>query len=185
LSFARGEPDSGMSKDKRKERAVVALKYIMPFLEKYDFKWCISGGLACHIYGVDRPITAIDIDIETTKDDPRIKSLASAVKEFITLPFQLWIDKNYDNWVMDVTVNGQLLSICTTQELKLFNKETSQYELFYKNGIPEPNIVDFGGLKLPLSPKQWTLKMKKALAHMKPIDKKDISEMEQIVKENE
>lgn len=129
------------------------IRYIMPLLEKYNLKWCIAGGFACYLYGVNRPIEAIDIDIEVERDDPGFQSLIEEVKPDTELPFQLWIDQNYDNWVMDVVINGQLLSICDTPDLKLFNKETGQYELFYPDGIPEPHMMEFEGLRLPIAPK--------------------------------
>lgn len=165
----------------KKQKAVAALKYIMPLLKKYNFKWCISGGLACFLYGVKRPITAIDIDVETTKDDPQFKKFIEDVKAYTKLPFQLWVDKNYDNWVMDVVINGQLLSICTTQELKLFNKDSGKYELFYKNGIPQPIIINFEGLKIPLAPKESVLRMRQAIAYKKGVHEKDIKALQKIV----
>lgn len=166
------------------KRAVPALKYIIPFLEKYNFRWCISGGFACYLYGVKRPISDIDIDIdiEANKDNTDFKSFIQDVKEFTRFPFQHWItvDKNYDNWVMEVVVNGQVLSICTTENLKLLNK-AGEYELFYKNGIPDPIMVDFEDLKLPLAPKKSVLRMKQALAYKKAVDLIDISGMQKII----
>lgn len=164
------------------EQAVSALRYIIPFLEKYKFKWCISGGFACYLYGVRRPIPDIDIDVEADKDDEKFKSFIGDIKEFTTLKFQRWItaDKNYDNWVMEATVNGQVLSICSTKNLKLLNKKTGEYEFFYKNGIPKPEIISFKGLKLLISPKKWVVKMKEALAVKKPVDENDILEMKRI-----
>ncbi len=166
---------------KPEEKAITALTYIIPFIKKYKFKWCISGGFAFYIYGVDRPIGDIDIDIEAEKGDEKFKSFVGDVKKFTTYPFQLWIDKNYDNWVMEVTVGNQKLSICSTKNLKLFNKKSGKYELFYKNGIPKPEIVSFNGLKLPIASKEWVIKMKEALAKKKPIDDSDISGMQMIV----
>jgi len=120
-----------------KEKALVALKYITPLLGKYNFRWCISGGFACYVFGVKRPIPDIDIDIEADKDDVKFRSFLGDVKQFTTFPFQRWItvDKNYDNYVMEVTIDNQVLSICSTQNLKLLNKESGKYELFYKNGV--------------------------------------------------
>lgn len=167
--------------DSKIKKAKAALEYIMPLLKKYNFKWCISGSLACYLYGVKRPITAIDIDVETTKDDPNFKKLLEEVKEFTKLPFQLWIDKNYDNWVTDVVVNGQYLSICSTKELKLFNKETGKYELFYKNGIPTPVLFGFEGLKIPLAPIDSVLRMRQSLAHKKGVIEKDIKALQRLI----
>lgn len=170
-----------MKNEVKRQKAITALEYITSLLERYNFRWCISGSLACNLYGVKRPITAIDIDVETTKDDPKFKQLLNDVHEHTRLPFQLWIDKNYDNWVTNVVINGQLLSICTTQELKLFNKETGIYDLFYKNGIPDPVFVEFGNLRIPLSPRKSVLRMKEALAHKKGVDLKDIKSIRRII----
>lgn len=168
----------------KKQRAVAALQYILPILKKYKFKWCISGPLACYLYGVKRPIGSIDIDIdiEIDKEDPKFQQLIEEVKPHTRLPFQLWIDKNYDNWVMNVVIQRQIVGICPTPDLKLFNKETGKAEVFYPHGIPDPMIVNFEGLKLPLAPKESVLRMKKALAYKKPIDRIDIKEMERILK---
>lgn len=167
---------------KSEEKAEVALKYIMSLLKKYNFKWCISGSFACYLYGVKRPIGNIDIDVEADEKDKDFRSLVSDVKQYTTLPFQLWIDKNYDNWVMDVVVSGQLLSICSTKNLKLFNKEKGEYELFYKNGkIPTPRIFSFRDFKIPISPPEYIIRMKEALAVTKQADRNDISKMKKLI----
>ena len=168
---------------KPEEKAEIALKYIMSLLKKYNFKWCISGSFACYLYGVKRPIGNIDIDVEADEKDKEFRSLVHDVKKYTTLPFQLWIDKNYDNWVINVVVNSQLLSVCSTKNLKLFNKEKNQYELFYKNGnLPTPRILSFHGLKIPISPPEYVIRMKEALAVKKQADKNDISEMKKLLK---
>ena len=164
------------------KRAYNALRYIISFLRKYKLRWLISGGFACYLYGVKRPIGDIDIDIEADKDDENFKKFIEDVKEFTKFPFQLWIDKNYDNWVMNVVVSGQLLSICSTKNLKLFNKEKGEYELFYENGkIPTPRIFSFRDLKIPISPPEYAIRMKEALAIKKQADKKDISEIKRLL----
>lgn len=159
-----------------------SLNYILPILKKYNFKWCISGGFACFLYGVDRPIHAIDIDIEIDKDDNKFKAFVEEVKPYTTLQFQLWIDKRYDNWVMDVVPkNGVLLSICPTSHLKLFCIKTKKYELFYPNGIPKSVHISFEGFELPTSPKELVLRMKEALSYKKANDRVDIRGMKKLL----
>ena len=167
-------------KMKREENVAVALKYIIPFLKKYNFKGCISGGFACYLYGVNRPVDEIHIDIELDKDDKKFKSFIEDVKEFTTYSFQYYKDKNYDHYVMEITVNDFILSICTTKNLKMFNKH-GKSDLFYKKGIPKSDIVLFRGLQLPLLSKEKVIEMKDALAVKKEIDIKDISEMRKIL----
>lgn len=164
------------------ERAYSALRYVTPFLKKRRLKWLISGGFACYLYGVKRPIGDIDIDIEADKDDENFKKIIEDVKEFTKFPFQLWIDKNYDNWVMNVVVSGQVLSICSTKNLKFFNKKSGRYEVFYKKGIPDPEMIGFNDLQIPLLPKSLVIKMKEGLAKKKQIDKNDIVEMKKLIK---
>ena len=166
---------------KPEEKSEAALKYIVPLLKKHNFKWCISGSFACYFYGVKRPIGNIDIDVEADEKDKEFRSLVNDVKQYTILPFQLWIDKNYDNWVIDVVVSDQLISICSTKNLKLFNKKKGGYELFYKNGkIPTPRIFSFGDLKIPISPPEYVIRMKEALAVKKQADRKDISDMKKL-----
>ena len=81
---------------------------------------------------------------------------------------------------MEITVNDFILSICTTKNLKMFNKY-GKSDLFYKNGIPKSEIVLFRGLQLPLLSKEKVIEMKDALAVKKEIDIKDISEMRKIL----
>ncbi len=165
-------------------KAAQALQYIIPILEQQHLKWVISGGFACYLYGVKRPIGDIDIDVEADKDDEAFQQLVAAVKEYTAFPFQLWIDGNYDNWVMNVEIDGQVLSICSTENLKLFNAAAGQYEVFYQDGIPQPEMITFMGMSLPVSPKPWVIKMKEALAHKEAIDQTDIAEMKQLVESN-
>ena len=165
----------------KKQKVAIALRYIVPILKKYNFRWCISGSLACNLYGVKRPITIIDI--QTTKDDPKFKQFLDDVKEYTKLPFQLWVDKNYDNWVTDIVIGGQYLSICTTNELKMFNKHTGKSELFYKGGIiPNPVFVDFEEFTIPLAPIESILKMREALVNKKGVIEKDITSLKKIIK---
>jgi hypothetical protein len=170
-----------MKKNTEIQDVAAALNYILPILEKYKLHWCLSGPLAFYIYGVDCPINSIDIDIEIDKDDPKFQSLIKDVKPFTQLPFQLWIDENYDNWVMNVIINKKMLSLCTTPDLKLFNKESGKYELFYPHGIPKTSMVEFEGLKLPVAPKELVLKMRQALAYKKVADEKMISNLEKLL----
>ncbi len=163
------------------ERVYNALKYITPLLKKHSLRWLISGGFACYLYGIKGPIGDIDIDVEASKDDIKFKLFVKDIKKFTTYPLQLWVDKNYDNWVMEVIVSKQKLSICPIKNLKLFNKTTSKYELFYKNSIPKPKTIIFRDLKLPTSPENWVIKMKERLAKKKQRDKDYIIGMRKLI----
>ena len=170
---------------KVEEKAVAALKYIIPILKRYGFKWCISGPFAFYVYGVKRPIpNEIHIDVEADKDRKRFKNFLVDVRKFTTFPFQYYKDKNYNHYVMEINVKGFILSICTTKNLKMFDKN-GKSKLFYKKDIPKPKMVSFNKLKIPLLPEKWVVKMRESLAVKKLIDIKDISEMKKILKNKE
>ena len=170
---------------KKEEKAAASLEYIIPILKKYKFKWCISGHFAFFVYGVKRPFPdEIHIDIEADKDEKRFKNFLVDVGKFTTFLFQYYKDKNYDHYVLEVNVKGFILSICTTKNLKMFDKN-GKSKLFYKKDIPKPKMVSFNKLKIPLLPKKWVVKMRESLAVKKPIDIKDISEMKKILKNKE
>ena len=122
----------------------------------------------------------IHIDLETDKDDVRFIHLLEDVKNFVTFPFQYYKDKNYDHYVVDVTIDNQILSICPTKNLKMFKRDGTS-EMFYGLMIPKPTIVGWHGLQLPVSPKSWVLKMKKALIVRRARDRQDITKMERII----
>lgn len=70
------------------ENALAALRFIIPILERYNFRWVITGGFTCYIYGVERPITDIDIDIDASKNTPQFKKFLKELEPHITQPLE-------------------------------------------------------------------------------------------------
>lgn len=154
-------------------KALGALRFIIPLLEKYKFRWLITGGFACIAYGVKRPLTDIDIDIDTSKDSPEFKSFLEELKSLVTEKLNNFVDKNYNNWTCEITFQGQVIDICPIDELKIFNEERGVYELFYTKPI-RIEMIDFHGLRLPLLPKDLIIKNKEMLVWQRESDLQDI-----------
>lgn len=142
------------------QKAYDALAYIIPILEKFNFRWCITGGFACYVYGVPRNITDIDIDIEVSKNDPSFQEFLKVIEQNITSPLEHFVDQNYDNYNVGVL---NILDICPMAEMNIFIKEKAEYENFYKDGFPNIEIREFQGFKLPLLSKQLIIKNKEML----------------------
>lgn len=149
--------------EQQKQKIVTALQYISPILKRNNLHWSISEGLARYVYGIEDNLKEIAIDVDADKDSKEFKNFLLEVKDNTTLPLNHWKDKIYNHYVMEVTVDGMILSICPTKNMNIFNKDSGVYELFYKDGIPTPSIVEFEGLKIPLLPKDRFVKMEKAL----------------------
>src|SRR3990167_10921531 len=108
---------------KVEEKAVAALKYIIPILKRHGFKWCVSGPFAFFVYGIKRSMpNEIHIDIEIDKDERKFKNFLEDVKKFTTFPFQYYKDKNYDHYVMDVNIKRVILRNLRKQNIHMLDK---------------------------------------------------------------
>lgn len=154
--------------------AIEALNFIVPILKKYHFRWVITGGFACFVYGIKRPLTDIDIDINTSKDSSEFNSFLKQIAPFISQPLEHFIDINYDNYNVEITYKKQILDICPMAEMNIFNKLSGKYENFYQDGFPETELVKFHGLELPLLSKKLIIKNKTMLLWKRESDNLDI-----------
>lgn len=164
------------------KRALGALQYIIPILKNLKLKWLITTGFACYVYGVKRPITDIDIDINTTIKSAKLKKLLKIVKPQISQKLEHYIDQNYDNYNFELNIKGQILDICTMKELKVYNQKFKKYKKFYGAKFPPVEIVEFQGLKLPILSKKMLIKNKEMLVWQRPKDLKDIEGLRKLLK---
>lgn len=172
-----------MSTDKQTERqkAKGALEFIIPILEKYGFRWCITGGFAAYAYGVDRPLSDIDIDVDCSKDDAKFKEFYAELEPQMTQPLEHLLDQNYDNYNFEITIGGQVIDICPMAEMKVIDKASGTYQPFYEGGYPEVEIIDFEGVKLPLLSKPLVIKNKEMLAWQRESDSRDIAGLKSLL----
>lgn len=169
-----------MDRNSERLQAKAALSFIIPLLEKYKFKWVITGGFACYVYGVDRLLTDIDIDIEVSKDSSEFQAFYEDVSAYITQPLENFIDENYNNFNFELTYQNQIIDICPMDDLLIFNKETSSYSKFYNNGFPDIEHIDFEGFKLPLLSKQAVIENKEMLTKKDKWQQRDIDELRKL-----
>lgn len=163
------------------KRAADALAFITPIITKYGFKWVITGGFACYVYGVDRLLTDIDIDIETSRESDAFKHLLEELNPYITQPLENFIDKNYNNFNFEATYNGQIIDICPMSELKIFDKTTNMFTDFYNDGFPPIETVNFEGFDLPLLSKEEVIKNKEMLTKKDEWQQRDIDGLRKIL----
>lgn len=165
-----------------REQARSALAFIVPVLEKYRFEWVITGGFACYAYGVDRLLTDIDIDINTSKESKEFKALLAELGPHITQPLENFVDENYNNFNFELTIKGQVIDICPMDELLIYNKGTGSYESFYRHPFPEVELVAFEGFCLPLLTKQAILDNKEMLTQKDKWQQRDIDALRRLLK---
>jgi hypothetical protein len=163
------------------ERAHAALSFILPELEKRSLRYVITGGFACYTYGIKRPLTDIDIDIDTAKDSETFKEFYASLAEKMTQPLEHLVDQNYDNYNFEITVDGIIVDICPMAEMKVFDVTKNKYVNFYETGFPAYETVDFFGLKLNLLSKELILKNKEMLRWQRESDHRDIAGLRELL----
>lgn len=166
----------------KRMQAFKALQKVIPLLEAHNFRWVITGGFACYVYGVDREITDIDIDIDTSKDNADFQSFMKELEPYITQPLMNYIDQNYNNYNFEATLDNVVVDICPMSQLKVFNKEINAYELCYKNGFPPYELTPFCGISLPLLSKTEIIKDKEKLVWQRESDLRDIEGLKELLK---
>jgi hypothetical protein len=144
-------------------RAVCALNIVTPLLRKHNLRWVVTTGFACHVYGVPRPITDIDIDVDGSKDDPAFQSLIADLGAYISQPLKHYIDGRYDNWNFEATIEGQVLDVCSMAEMKVFDRTCNEYVPFYAAGFPDVENRSFCGIELPLMSRAMVIHNKRML----------------------
>jgi len=165
------------------KRAVQALRFLIPILERYHFQWVITGGFACFVYGVDRQMTDIDIDINTSKDSASFQKFLFDIQTYTSQPLSHFVDQNYDNYNLEITYGGQLIDICPIAELKIFDTHTKTYKPFdfYRPTFPTVELVQFHGLTLPLLPKRFIIENKEMLVWQRDSDRTDIAGLRKLI----
>lgn len=167
------------TQDQTEREALAALQYMIPLLK--PFRWVITGGFACYVYGVKRPITDIDIDIDTTKNNPDFQSLLLSLEPYKSQPLEHFVDQNYDNYSFEATFGEQVVDICPMAELKVFDKKCESYQLFYGGGFPEIEVVSFCGIELPLLSKELIIKNKEMLVWQRDSDTTDVEALKHLM----
>lgn len=166
------------------QRAEKALSYIIPLLEKYAFKWVITGGFACYVYGVKRLLTDIDIDIDTSKDSADFMSFLKDITPYISQPLEHFVNENYDNYNLELTVSGQIIDICPMKELKIYDQTVGCFRDFYDKGFPDTENVEFAFYTLPLLSKQAVIANKEMLTDKDEWQQCDIDELMRLLSED-
>ena len=98
--------------------------WIVSLLRKHKIPFHISGGFAANIYGSNRPLADIDIEIS----DDKIFKIQKDVKKFIIYGPKRHKSKQFDLLLMTLKYKGQEIDICGINSQKLFVKTTKKWE---------------------------------------------------------
>ncbi len=104
-------------------RTKEAFTWIVGLLREHKIPFHISGGCAANIYGSNRPLADIDIEIP----DEKIYEIKNDVKKFIIYGPKRYKNKEFDLLLMTLKYKGQKIDICGINSLKLFDKNLKKW----------------------------------------------------------
>lgn len=144
-----------------------AFKWIVILLKNNDIPFQISGGFAARLYGADRPLCDIDIEVQ----DKYFDKLAPLVKDKIIYGPERYRDETFDLLLMTLKHDGQEIDISGCETGKLYNQEIKQWE---SCGTKIGDVIEkeVYGLKAPVIKLQNLVAYKKKIR--RPIDLEDI-----------
>lgn len=165
-------------------KAKAALDYILPLLAKHNIRWVMTGGFACYAYGVERPLTDIDIDMDVGKDEPQFKAFYAEIEPYITSPLEHIQTAYYDNYNFEATVGGVILDFCPMADLMVFDQNLGKHVHLYQDGFPDHEVVTFEGHALTLLSKPLVIANKEmtAFGEREPYDKRDMAGLRELMK---
>lgn len=97
-----------------------ALDWIIPILKNRGIKFHITGGFAAHLYGANREINDIDIDIPSET----FSILMPDIKEYISQDLIRYQDSHWDLFVVTLDYKGQIIDLSGDRDAFIFNHRT-------------------------------------------------------------
>ena len=142
-----------------------ALKWIVNILESKKVRFQITGGFAAGLYGSNRELADIDIDI----NDDDFEKITNEVKQYIIFGPEQFKDENWDLKLMTLEYEGQVIDICG--ESTIFDKNNNKWMLI-KTDFSNSNHVNTYGIDIPVITKESLVAYKSKL--LRNVDVEDI-----------
>lgn len=149
-----------------------AFHWIIDILERHKITYKISGGFAARVYGVNRELADIDIDVANAD----ILKIADDVKPYILFGPTQYKDENWNLKLMTLKYEGQEIDIAGT-EAKVFNQETKQWEPCSSN-LQSIEIKEVFGKNVSIESRDSLIAYKTKLG--RKVDLEDIRQLENL-----
>ena len=152
-----------------------AFLWIVNILEKHNIVYKISGGFAARLYGVDRELADIDIEVE----DHSINLIAQHIpSEYIIYGPMLYKDENWELNLLTLLYEGQEIDIASV-ESKIFNQVSQQWESL-EDTLDYVKFMDVFGKKVPVETIEKLIAYKSKL--FRDVDQEDIRQLKLLAK---
>ena len=148
-----------------------ALKWIVTLLEERDIPYEIDGGFAAKLYGTERDLA--DIDINVYEKDFNI--LIPLVKDYLVYGPENYKDNQWEILLMTVEYAGQKIDIGALETIKYFDSEDNVW-VDFPSDLSKCRAMTYEGMVLPVINEVEFMIYKKKLG--RGVDIKDVYGME-------
>jgi len=159
------------------EKTKNALKWIVNILDNHKIDYQISGGLAGKIFGSQRKLNDIDIDIS----EKYFLEILPEISEYIIFGPARYKDAKWDLELITLNYHGQEIDISGIDTLLISNKERTKW-ISYPGFLSEALNMECVGLKIKMINPKYFLEYKKELDGEQQLE--DIKAVEQYLISN-
>jgi hypothetical protein len=150
------------------QQAVAGLKWITQLLAKHNITYQITGGLAAKVYGSERPLADIDLDLP----NEAITKILPDIENHLVYGPSRYQDLEWDILLATLNYHGQLIDLSGADDGLLFDKQNEKWvtcEVDFK----KINRCLMDGIQVPVIAKNELIKYKSSLR--REVDLLDIS----------
>lgn len=144
-----------------------AFKWIINILMQNNILFQISGGFAAKLYGSERELFDIDIDMKGS-DFYRILPF---VKDYIVFGPERYRDESFDIKLLTLEYHGQKIDLSSDENAKIYNSITKQWQ-DCKTNYADCEQYEIFDLVVPVIRRQELIEYKKMIGRL--IDMEDI-----------
>jgi len=155
-----------------------ALIWIINILNSHKIDHQITGGFAGKIFGSERKLNDIDIDIS----EKHFHAILPEIKEYVTYGPAHYKDAKWDLELITLNYKGQEIDLCGIDNpQKISNKERTKW-INYPGFLSEALSVNFNGLNIKVIHPKYFLQYKKELDGEHQLE--DIEAVEEYLSKN-
>lgn len=105
------------------DKAFVALKWIVGILNERSVEYQITGGFAAKMYGSERELNDIDIDIR----DEGMNKILPMIQPHVIFGPTRYTDDKWDCLLVTLSYHGREIDIAGIDTLRISNKERARW----------------------------------------------------------
>lgn len=149
------------------EKILKPLRWIVGVLQKHQIPFQITGGLAARLYGGQREVADIDLDIP----EDRFDELVEELKPYITFGPEMHTDESWKVKLMTLNYEGQDIDLGGAYETQIFDPSKGEW-LPSPANLANVSTVQVADLELPVVNREDLIRYKSLLN--REVDVQDI-----------